>query len=184
MLDIDAHLVERVRRGEAEAFDRLTDRHMDAAYAVALAILGAPADAEDAVQDAFVLALQRIDQCREPAKFRAWLLQIVRNRVHSALRTPHARRAVALDEALPLPSASDPARDAERADLRGHLATALRALSPLQREVVVLFDMEGWSHREIAAQAGTTEAASRVALFKARAALRRLLGPHFTRRDG
>ena len=50
------------------------------AYAIALAVLGRPADADDVAQDAFVAALERIRDCREPARFSGWLVRIVRNR--------------------------------------------------------------------------------------------------------
>ena len=60
-------------------------RHLRAAYAVALAVLQRPADAEDIAQDAFLVAIERLDECREPARFSGWLVQIVRNRALHAL---------------------------------------------------------------------------------------------------
>ena len=60
-------------------------RHLRAAYAVALAVLGRPADADDVAQDAFIAALERIDDCRDPARFSGWLIKIVRNRALHAL---------------------------------------------------------------------------------------------------
>lgn len=171
----DAELVRRVRIGDLEAFDTLVDRHIDSAYAAALALLANPADAEDACQDAFITALERLGQCRDASRFRAWLLQIVRNRAHNIRRYRGIRCEVDLEGISPLRSTSNPARDLERAELRAHLVIALRRLSELQRQVVVLFDMEGWTHRDISEMLEISEGASRAALFKGRSALRRLL---------
>ena len=96
----DATLVERTRRGDAAAFDTLVRRHLRAAYAVALARVGEPADAEDVCQDAFITALRRIDDCRQPDRFAAWLLRIVRNRAHDHVRGRTVREAVPLDEEI------------------------------------------------------------------------------------
>lgn len=174
-LPSDAELVDRARAGDLEAFDQLVDRYLDAAYATAFALLANPADAEDACQDAFITALERLDQCREAARFRPWLLQIVRNRAHNLRRYFGVRSEVDLAGVSPIRSSSNPALDTERAELRGQLATALQTLTDLQRQVVVLFDMEGWSHHEIAENLNISSGASRAALFKGRTALRQLL---------
>ena len=79
----DAVLVARARRGEPAAFEALVRRHYRAAFAVALAVLGNRMDAEDVCQDAFVVAAERLDECRQPEKFAAWLLQVVRNRARN-----------------------------------------------------------------------------------------------------
>jgi RNA polymerase sigma-70 factor (ECF subfamily) len=70
----------------------------------------------------------------------------------------------------------DPARDAERADLRERLEAALVRLPPTQREVVLLHDLDGRTHDEIAELIGTSAGMSRQHLFQARRALRQLLG--------
>ncbi|MCH7729611.1 MAG: sigma-70 family RNA polymerase sigma factor, partial [Planctomycetes bacterium] len=75
----DATYVARARRGDASAFEALVRRHYRVAYAVALALLSNNMDAEDVCQDAFLKALERLDDCREPDKFASWLLRIVRN---------------------------------------------------------------------------------------------------------
>lgn len=160
-----ADLVARARRGEPAAFDQLVRRHLRAAYAVALAVLGRPADADDVAQEAFVAALERLDDCREPARFSGWLVRIVRNRALHALEKRKLR---------------DPHDDVEIAApgtpgdvvLRAHLLAALAALSPTQREVVLLHDLDGWTHAEIADALGLTETNCRQHLFAARRALR------------
>ena len=73
MEETDAALVARVRAGDARAADRLLERYLRACRAVALAVTGNEADADDACQDGFVAAIERIDSCRDPARFGAWV---------------------------------------------------------------------------------------------------------------
>jgi RNA polymerase sigma-70 factor (ECF subfamily) len=171
----DAELVERSRRGDRRAFEALVRRHYGAAFAVALGRLGNRMDAEDVCQEAFVRALERLDDCREPARFVGWLLVIVRNRALNRVEYRRVRQGVSLEDVEPA-SAQDPARDVSRADLRDRLTEALSALTPVQREVVLLHDLEGWKHREIGEALDLTEVASRQHLFTARRALRDTLG--------
>ncbi|MGK7310756.1 MAG: RNA polymerase sigma factor, partial [Candidatus Longimicrobiales bacterium M2_2A_002] len=114
----DATLVARVLDGDRGAFEGLVRRYTRPAFAVAVGIVKEKADAEDVVQDAFIRALERLEDCRNPAKFGSWLLQIVRNRAHSVRRYLGVRQAAPLD-ALPL--ASDrpgPHTEAVRSRLR------------------------------------------------------------------
>jgi RNA polymerase sigma-70 factor (ECF subfamily) len=159
----------RARRGEPAAFDQLVRRHLRAAFAVALSVLGRPADADDLAQDAFVIALERLAECREPARFSGWLLQIVRSRALHAL----ARRKL-----------RDPHDDeVERGApavlgdvvLRAHLLAALATLPQVQREIVLLHDLDGWTHAELAEALGLSEVNCRQHLFTARRALRAAL---------
>lgn len=187
----DAALVRRARDGDQAAFGALVRRHLPAAHAAALAVLGDAADAEDASQDAFVAALRRIDDCRPEEKFRPWLLTIVRNRAIDLRRRQRVRMADSLDAAhdepggrggaIAVATAGGPLRDAERADIRAHLAVALDSLTDVRREVVLLHDLEGWSHREIGQHLGLAEGTVRAHLFWARRDLRRRLSAEWRR---
>ena len=170
----DARLVARARGGDARAFEDLVRRHLRTAHAVALGVLGNPADAEDVCQDAFLAALERLEECRDPERFAAWLLRIVRNKALNARESRSLRMGEPLEPGR-IQAADDPARDTERSELRERLLAALAGLTPAQREVVLLHDLEGFKHREIAELLGTSEGAARVQLFQARRALRRLL---------
>ncbi len=174
----DAQLVERARRGDAAAFEALVRRHYRAAYAVALSAVGQAMDAEDVCQDAFVRALQRLDELRDPGRFAAWLLRIVRNLAANYRSYRRVRSAQPLDQ-VSAASESDTAREAERSELRQELEAAIAELSPAQREVVLLHDLEGWKHREIADSLGLSEGMSRQHLFNARRKLRERLGVKF-----
>ena len=170
-----APLVERARAGDRAAAERLVRAHLGAAFAVALAVTGNAEDAEDVVQDAFVAALERLGDCR-PDGFSGWLLQIVRNRARNHLRYRRVRAALPLDDAVAARSGDDPAKDAEREELRRRLLAALEHLSEVQRQVVLLHDLEGWKHREIAAALEMPEGTVRHHLFHARRAMRAQLG--------
>lgn len=142
---------------------------MRAAYLTALSVVGRTEDAEDVVQEAFLVAFERIDTCREPARFPGWLLRIVRNRSLNWLERRKLRDVS--------PRNSDEIPDRERAApadpaLRERLLDALRFLAPIQREVVLLHDLEGWNHAEIAQALKISELMSRQHLFAARSKLR------------
>jgi RNA polymerase sigma-70 factor, ECF subfamily len=171
----DATLVARTRDGDAGALETLVRRHYRAAYAVALAQTANHADAEDVCHDAFVRAAARLNECKQPDRFAQWLCAIVRNHARNAVSKGIVRRATTLDHATAA-SSSSPVRDAERAELRERLTRALSSLSPVQREVVLLHDLDGWEHDDIAGVIGTSSGMSRQHLFKARKRLREELG--------
>jgi RNA polymerase sigma-70 factor (ECF subfamily) len=173
----DAQLVAHVCSGDATAFEALVRRHYRVAYSVALAHTGNQADAEDVCHDAFVRAAEHLEECRQPDRFAQWLCAIVRNRAHNVRARARVRRASPLEPGTAT-SRDSPARDAELADLRGRLLQALAQLPSIQREVVLLHDLHGWSHDEIAVAIGTTSGMSRQHLFKARKRLRGTLGGH------
>lgn len=168
----DAELVVRARRGERDAFEQLLRRHMRAAWAVAMAALEDPADADDVCQEACVTALRKLDRLREPEKFKGWLLQIVRNRTVDFRRKENPRSQASLESVGEVAGPDDPARDAERANLREQLTRAIRTLPEREQEIVILHDMEGWRHREIAEKLGIPEGTVRYLLSMARQALR------------
>lgn len=150
-------------------------RHFRTAYAIALAVVGNAMDAEDVCQDAVVKALERLDDCRQPDRFAAWLMQIVRNHARNFLQYRRVRETTPL-ELVNAAGSADPSRDAERGELRHRLEAALRELTEMQRQVVLLHDLQGYKHSEIADLLGLSEIASRQHLFSARGKLRQLLG--------
>lgn len=171
MTDDVALLVERTLGGDPGAADRLVRLHMGAAYAVALAVTRNPHEAEDVAQDALVLALERLAECRDPRKFGAWLVRIVRNRAFNHRRYLGIRAAEPLDN-VDSAAAATPLDDTERAELRDRLNEAVGELPQTQREVLLLHDLEGWKHREIGESLGMPEGTVRYHLFNARRAVR------------
>jgi len=170
----DSELVRRARKGEDVAFGLLVKRYQRPAYAVALSVTGRHEDAEDAAQESFLVALDRLDECRSPERFGGWLMTIVRNRSKNLVRRESLRD---MDELPPgtrsrIPT---PDRTAEAAELRGMLRRALDELSEVQRQVVLLHDLEGWKHREIAQRLDLPCGTVRSHLHFARKALREAL---------
>jgi RNA polymerase sigma-70 factor, ECF subfamily len=173
--DSTANLVVRAQKGEADAFEALLRTYLRAAYSIALAVVQRPADAEDVAQDAMLLAIERIGTCRDPTRFAAWLFQIVRNQSRNWLDRRRLRDVPARED-MPEQARDAPSPDA--AAFRDRLVQALRLLSPVQREVILLHDLEGWTHPEIAAVLGTSELMCRQHLFHARQQLRDQLDGH------
>lgn len=173
----DGELVAEARRGDAAAFGLLVQRYRRAAYAVAYSVTGRHEDAEDAAQESFLVALQRLEECRSPERFAGWLMTIVRNRSRNLIRRESLRDTdpvpVSASTGLPAPD-----REAERSQLRGVLREALDGLPAQQREIVLLHDLEGWKHREIADRLGIPSGTVRSHLHFARKALREALGAH------
>ena len=147
---------------------------MRPAYLVALSVTRRHEDAEDAAQESFLVALQRIEECRNPEKFGGWLMTIVRNRSRNLLRRESLRETSALPETA-RSGEPQPDRMAERGELSERLKLALDELSDVQRQVVLLHDLEGWKHREIAERLELPSGTVRSHLHFARKALRNLL---------
>ncbi len=169
-------LVERVRRGDREAFGQLVERYADQAFAVAYGFLQHVEDSEDLVQDAFLRALERIGSLSRGSAFGPWFYRLL---VNAALnrRKYLARRRT---DSLPVEAAGreSPGADAERAELRRRLRQALATLPAELETVVILHDLEGFTHPEIAALLRIPEGTSRSHLSRARRLLRERLGEY------
>ena len=175
--DDEAALVERVRAGDAVAFDTLVTRYMGRAYSVAYRVMGQKEDAEDLVQDGFLTVLQRIDTFQAGRPFAPWFFRILVN------RGLNSRKARALRTAGPIPEsassgAPSPEREAERAELGERLRAALATLPERQRLVIELFELEGFSGPEIAEILGISDGTVRWHVHEARKALRAALAPY------
>ncbi len=164
-------LVLAAQAGSAAAFGELVRRHQRRAYAVARAISATHEDAEDAVQDGFWHAYRALDRFEPDQPFAAWVGRIVANAALDIARRRKVRVTEALPESLGAPF-RDPAADGE---LRRRLIEALATLTPPQRAVMVLHDVEGFAHAEIGALLEMPEGTARAHLHHARAALRKTL---------
>jgi RNA polymerase sigma-70 factor (ECF subfamily) len=171
----DGELVRRARSGDERAFGTLVQRYQRAAYTVSLSVTRRHEDAEDAAQEAFLVALERLDECRTPERFGGWLMTIVRNRARNLIRRESLRRTEEIPDSARAGDPS-PSRDVERQELREEIMEAMEELSEVQRQVVLLHDLEGWKHREIAERLELPAGTVRSHLHFARKALRRALG--------
>ncbi len=164
-------IVIAAQHGSHDAFAALVRIHQRRAYAVARAIVLSHEDAEDAVQEGFLHAHRALDRFRPDQPFGAWLNRIMANAALDLVRRRKVRDADELPESIPMPF-RDPA---ESGELRERLHAALTHLSDRQRAVIVMHDVEGFTHGEIGRTLGIPEGTARSDLHHARAALRRLL---------
>ncbi|WP_229071182.1 RNA polymerase sigma factor [Actinoplanes sp. DH11] len=138
-IDFDeADAVARARGGDLDAYELLV-AHFTAPAHRAAALLGAGADADDVVQEAFVKAYRRLAQYRGDS-FRAWLLAIVANEARNLIRSRRRRTGLLARAAVradPLPLEPDPADTAAASERRRFLVAQLRALDSRDREVLV-----------------------------------------------
>ena len=134
--------------------------------------------AADVSQEAMVKAWRALPRFRGDAAFGTWLHRITVNTAWTMRRKALRGRGLALEEidepAVPL-GPDDPHMASELAELRGDLFRALASLPDGSRQVVVLKDIYGWSHDEIADSMGITVTAAKVRLHRARVRLARLL---------
>ncbi len=173
--DQDHALVRAAAGGDSRAFEVLYRRHARRIYAVLLRLCGQPARAEELVQDAFVRAWQALPGFRYESAFSTWLHRLAVNTALMQLRSRAGAQALETDE-----SALDSLGSADTAGLRTaqgmDLERAIASLPPRARAVLVLFDIEGWTHEEISLELGMAVGSSKAQLHRARQLLRARLG--------
>ena len=167
-------LVRQAQTGDAAAFGRLVAMHERAVLRAAMAALGSRADAEDAAQDAFVMAWRRLATFRGDAQFRTWLLTIGSNALKDAGRRAKRARLVPLDEGLHA-AGGDPHELAVAAETERQLVDGLARLPRMQRDVFLLRAQQGMEYDEIAAALDTSVGAARVHYHHAVRRLKELL---------
>lgn len=153
----DGDLVARARVGDHAAFGELVDRHRVAVYRASMAALGSHAEAEDAAQDAFVVAWRRLDSFRGEASFRTWLLTIAWHQAINRRRglTKWWKRIMPLEEDVGGPTRirpadeADPEQLASGGELQRDIRAAIRALSPKLRDTLLLAQSGDYSYEEI-----------------------------------
>jgi len=167
----DRRLVKLVREGYEAAFEEIVRRYRRPLDRFAAAIVGNRS--EDVTQDAFSKALLALRGTEAEIELRPWLYRIVRNTALNELRDapPPAEE---LGEAVA--GAQSAAVEAERREEITELMERLRALPEPQRAAIVMRELEGLSHEEIAAALGVSGGAARQAIYRARLALRNGLG--------
>jgi RNA polymerase sigma-70 factor (ECF subfamily) len=179
-----AYLVAAAKQGDREAFDELVRLTYADTYTLAYRLTGNEEDARDVVQEAYLRAFRGVRQFRGDAQFSTWMYRITANCAATHLGRRARHRHDELDEAAPVADPRpdhDPQLRADADDLRGRLREALDELSPGLRTVVVLRDVYGLPHEDIAAELGITATAAKVRLHRARNKLRDQL---FGRREG
>jgi RNA polymerase sigma-70 factor, ECF subfamily len=172
---MDEELVEGCRHGDLDAFEKLYERHAPRMKSIALNLVGNVADAEDAVQDAFLKIYRGAKTFRGGAAFSTWAYRVVVNACYDMLRRRRSRPAGAtLEDASGREIA--PAAPVSDHPLRLALEKSVARLDPKHRTVFLLFEVEGFSHGEISRILGIPEGTSKTFLFDARRKLQKWLG--------
>jgi RNA polymerase sigma-70 factor (ECF subfamily) len=172
----DDQLVEATLRGDASAFGELARRHKSRVFGLVSRFAGNSADLEDICQDVFIQAYFNLRQFRRESPFEHWVLRIATYKCYDYLRRRKRERAVTSVDALlaeghepHAPEAPAPHPDLDR--LRG----AIGQLTPKERLVITLLELEDRSLREVAQLTGWSVGNVKVRAFRARASLHKLL---------
>lgn len=177
----DLELLERTRAGDARATELLLRRYNRTLYRTARAILRDDAEAEDAVQEAYIHAFRALESFRGDSAFSTWLVRIVANEALMRRRRQTRRAEVLpmvhergeyLMQQVAADAGADPEHEAMNAQLRQMLEERIDALPDLYRTVFVMRAVEEMSVEETAAALGLPEATVRTRFFRARALLR------------
>jgi RNA polymerase sigma-70 factor (ECF subfamily) len=171
----DHALVRAAASGDMRAFEALYRKHSRRVYAVLWRLCGHEGRAEDLVQEAFVRAWQALPAFRFESAFSTWLHRLAVNTALMELRSRRGGEALETDDAqIEYHATADSA--GSRTALGMDLERAVATLPPRARAVLVLYDVEGWKHEEIAAELGMAVGSSKAQLHRARQLLRTRLG--------
>jgi len=185
---IDAILIEDVREGDIAALAELVEKYKRMAYRVAIKITRNHEDANDVVQDAFLKAYDSIHRFRMDSSFETWLYRIVVNLSLNVVKRKKIRGECALSNETIVQATedvkrrvevkNDPSIQAEKQELREWVTKAVESLPIHHRTVVILHELEGLTHSEIASILNCSVSTVRTRLHYARKRLRELLKPY------
>jgi RNA polymerase sigma factor (sigma-70 family) len=181
----DSEVVAAVVAGDPRGLAEAYDRYASPLYTYCRSLLREPADAADAVQDAFVIAASRLAELRDRNRLRPWLYAVARNECLRRLRARTVQVATPLDE---MPDVTDTSADvsgeAERDDLRRLLRSAVRGLNAGEQDLIELQLRQGLDAAEIAAMLGVSRNHAHALLSRARNQLEISLGALLVARSG
>ncbi len=178
---VDPELVSAAQQGNPEALEQLIRLTQNDVYTLARRLVGDPEDAFDVAQEAYVRAIRSLHKFRGDSAFSTWMYRITANVAFTHRARAKRRRAESLErlesEKAPVPASGDqpPDKAAITAIAYEEVLDALDRLPHGSRAVVVLKDIYGMSHEEIAESLGITVAACKVRLFRARQRLKETL---------
>ncbi len=169
----EAQLIRKASNGDGAAVRSLYERYSPRVYAVVRRIAGDDDLAQDYAQEAWIRAIRALPNFRGDARFSTWLHRIAVNSALQALRKAETRekREAPMPETMAVgPSVGDSL-------LQNRLEAALDRLPDGMRKILILHDVEGYTHDEIGEVLGVAAGTSKSQLFKARAKMREILKP-------
>ncbi|HEY5621618.1 MAG TPA: sigma-70 family RNA polymerase sigma factor [Pontiella sp.] len=174
----DDELVLKAQQGDVHAFDTLVERYHGKIYGLTYNMTSNREDAEDLTQEVFVKAYEALPRFRGKSSFYTWLYRIAVNKTINYRKKRNRKRALSLDQFdqeiknddvyHELTSKGSPLRNLSLTELQIKLNEALQNLSDKHRTVVVMHDMQGIPHEEIAKMVGASVGTVRSRLFYAR----------------
>jgi RNA polymerase sigma-70 factor (ECF subfamily) len=170
----EAELVARCRRGEMGAFEELYRQHSTRLYNLAFRMAGNPADADDLLQEIFLLAHRKLDSFRGASALGTWLYRLGMNVCLDRLRSKASRQDSAT-ETLEEQLFSAPTRASTQPFTRLDLERAIHTLPAGARAAFLLHDVEGLDHQEVGQALGISEGTSKSQVHKARMRIRSYL---------
>lgn len=182
--DQDALLVQKIQAGQLDCFDQLVKKYKERLYAIVYNLCANKEDAAEISQDALIKAFRMIQSFKGKSSFFTWLYKIAVNTTYNALRKNRFKRFFSLEnftinEENPIIDELSSKKQADKAillsELQEKLNESLQKLSTKHRTVVVLFEIEGLSHAEIAQITGTSEGTVRSRLHYAKQELQKYL---------
>jgi RNA polymerase sigma-70 factor (ECF subfamily) len=176
VINEDARLAAACQSGDVRAYERLYVLHGTRMKNLARNLLGSPVDAEDAVQETFLKIQRSVASFRGQSSFVTWTYRILINTCYDSRRSRLRKKEIANDDSGENPR-PEPRAPGAHPSLRMALERALAALTRHQRDVFLLYEVEGFRHAEIAGMLEITETASKNTLFQAKKNLRQMLEP-------
>jgi RNA polymerase sigma-70 factor, ECF subfamily len=187
----DLDLVHASKNGDVAAFEQLVKKYDRQLLRIAQSVTHNREDSQDAVQEAFLKAYQKLAEFREDSQFSTWLIRITLNQSLMKLRKHRATREVSLDEDFQadgdiLPRevadwAPNPEQLYRATELRNILMNTLKDLSPILRTVFVLRDIERLSIDQTAEVLNISHGAVKARLWRVRLQLRERLNKYFSK---
>lgn len=173
----DAALAEACRRGDLRGYERLYELHGSRMKSLARNLLGNRTDAEDAVQEAFLKIQRGIASFSGKSAFSTWVFRILIYSCYDMRRSRLRRKEVQEPDPEPGQPVIEHRAPGAHPSLRLALERSLEKLPDRQREIFLLYEVEGFAHAEIATMLNVTEAVSKNSLFQAKKSLRQMLEP-------
>jgi RNA polymerase sigma factor (sigma-70 family) len=173
----DSALAAGCLAGDLQAYERLYQLEGARMKNLARNLLGSAADAEDAVQDTFLKIQRGIQSFRGQSAFVTWIFRILVNTCYDLRRSRVRRKEHAQEDSREELPGREPRAPGAHPTLRMALERALSELTQHQRDVFLLYEVEGFRHAEIAAMLEISETASKNTLFQAKKNLRGMLEP-------
>lgn len=193
----DRELIVRAQRGDPAGFRLLVERHQRRAFSIAVGVLHDENDAREVVQEAFVRVFKGLAAFEGDSSFFTWLYRIVTNLAIDLVRKPGRRDMEFLEERPPSDDESsgelalvsrfdgaDPLDVVRRREIAARIQSALEALPPYHRGVILMREIDGMSYEEMATAMGVSKGTIMSRLFHARQKLQRALADCYAEEGG